>query len=61
MMVEPRHQKPEMLRKAVALLAAGKIQLAPLLSKVIRLKDIMVAFRLVIDHPDQVIKVAITP
>jgi len=61
MMVEPADEKSEMLRKAVALVAAGKIRLKPLLSKVMKLDDIVSAFDLVVHRPDEYIKIAIVP
>ncbi|MBN1343138.1 MAG: zinc-binding dehydrogenase [Phycisphaerae bacterium] len=61
MMAEPRQEKPMWLRKAAGLLAAGKIDLDPLLSRAMPLEEIMDAFRWVIDRPGEVIKVAIVP
>ncbi len=60
-MAEPPEDKPAMLRKAAELLAGGKVRLKPLLSKVMKLDDIMAAFDLVIHRPDEVIKIAIVP
>lgn len=60
-MREPRHEMPAMLRKAVALLASNKVRLKPLLSRVMKLDDIMEAFDLAIHQPDRHIKIAIVP
>lgn len=61
MMREQRHEMPAMLRKAVDLLASGKVRLKPLLSRVMKLDDIMEAFDLLIHHPEDFIKIAIVP
>jgi threonine dehydrogenase-like Zn-dependent dehydrogenase len=61
MMTEPREERPAMLRKAVDLLAAGKVRLKPLLSRVMKLDDIMEAFDLYIHQHDKHIKIAIVP
>lgn len=61
MATEPNEEKPAMLRKAVELLASGKIRLKPLLSKVMKLDDIMEAFDLYMQHNDKYIKIAIVP
>ena len=52
---------PAMLRKAVELVASGKVRLKPLLSRVMKLDDIMEAFDLVMHQPDRHIKIAIVP
>lgn len=60
-MREPRHEMPAMLRKAVELLASGRVRLKPLLSRVMKLDDIMEAFGLVMHQPQNHIKIAIVP
>ena len=60
-MREPRHEMPAMLREAVELLASGKVRLKPLLSRVMKLDDIVEAFDLVMHQPDKHIKIAIVP
>ncbi len=60
-MREQRHEMPAMLAKAVGLLAAGKVQLKPLLSRVMKLDEIMDAFELHLHHPEDIIKIAIVP
>ncbi|MBM4087023.1 MAG: zinc-binding dehydrogenase [Planctomycetes bacterium] len=60
-MREQRHEMPAMLRKAVALLASGRVRLKPLLSRVMKLDDIMAAFDLCIHQPERHIKIAIVP
>ena len=60
-MREPRHEMPTMLRKAVELIASGEVQLKPLLSRVIKLDDIMQGFDLAIHQPDKHIKIAVVP
>lgn len=60
-MREQRHEMPAMLAKAVGLLAAGKVRLKPLLSKVMKLDEIMDAFELYLHHPEDIIKIAIAP
>ena len=61
MLAEPRKEKPIMLRKAADLLAAGKVRLKPLLSRVMKLDDIMEAFDEYIHHHEKYIKIAIVP
>ena len=61
MMREQRHEMPTMLRKAAELLASGKVCLKPLLSRVMKLDDIMEAFDLYIHQNDKHIKIAIVP
>ncbi|MHA1573757.1 MAG: zinc-dependent alcohol dehydrogenase [Alphaproteobacteria bacterium] len=61
MMREQRHEMPAMLRKAAELLASGKVRLKPLLSRVMKLDDIMEAFDLYIHQNDKHIKIAIVP
>ena len=61
MQTEPRKEKPMMLRKAVDLLASGKVRLKPLLSRVMKLDDIMEAFDEYIHHHEKYIKIAIVP
>lgn len=60
-MREQRSEMPAMLRKAVELLASGKVRLKPLLSKVMKLDDIMEAFDLAIHQPEHHIKISIVP
>jgi threonine dehydrogenase-like Zn-dependent dehydrogenase len=60
-MREQRDEMPRMLHKAVDLLASGKVRLKPLLSKVMKLDDIVAAFDLAIHHPQKHIKIAIVP
>jgi len=60
-MREPRREMPAMLRKAVDLLASGKVRLKPLLSRVMKLDDIMQAFDLAIHRPEENIKIVIVP
>ena len=60
-MREPHHEMPAMLRKAVELVALGTVRLKPLLSRVMKLDDIMEAFDLVMHQPDRHIKIAIVP
>ena len=60
-MREQRHEMPAMLRKAVELLVSGKVRLKPLLSRVMKLDDIMQAFDLAIHQPDKHIKITIVP
>ena len=61
MMTEPPGEKPAMLRKAAELLASGKVRLKPLLSKVVKLDDIMEAFDLYMHQHEKHIKIAIVP
>ena len=61
LMREPRHEMPAMLRKAIDLLISGKVRLKPLLSRVMKLDDIMEAFDLVMHQPEKHIKIAIVP
>jgi threonine dehydrogenase-like Zn-dependent dehydrogenase len=61
MLAEPRKEKPIMLRKAADLLASGKVRLKPLLSRVMKLDDIMEAFDEYIHHHEKYIKIAIVP
>ncbi len=61
MMGEPAEEKPAMLRKAIELVASGKVRLEPLLSRVMGLDEIMDAFDKFINHPDRHIKIAIVP
>ncbi len=60
-MREPRHEMPAMLRKAVELVASGTVRLRPLLSRVMKLDEIMEAFDLVMHQPEKHIKIAIVP
>jgi threonine dehydrogenase-like Zn-dependent dehydrogenase len=60
-MREQRHEMPAMLRKAADLLATEKVRLKPLLSKVMKLDDIMEAFDLYMHQHDKHIKVVIVP
>jgi threonine dehydrogenase-like Zn-dependent dehydrogenase len=60
-MREQRHEMPAMLRKAVELLASGKVRLKPLLSRVMKLDDIMQAFDEFIHRHEKYIKIAIVP
>ncbi|MEW6360058.1 MAG: zinc-binding dehydrogenase [Planctomycetota bacterium] len=61
MMREQRAEMPAMLRKAVDLLATEKVRLKPLLSKVMKLDDIMAAFDIAMHQPETHIKIAIVP
>jgi threonine dehydrogenase-like Zn-dependent dehydrogenase len=61
MMAEPPEEKPTMVRKAERLLANGGIRLKPLLSKVMKLDDIMEAFDLYLHRPEVYIKIAMVP
>jgi len=60
-MREQRHEMPAMLHKAADLLATEKVRLKPLLSKVMKLDDIMDAFDLYMHQHDRHIKVVIVP
>lgn len=60
-MREQRGEMPRMLGKAVDLLASGRVRLGPLLSRVMKLDDIMEAFDLVMHQPESHIKIAIVP
>ncbi len=60
-MRETRAEMPAMLREAVRLLVAGEVRLKPLLSRVMKLDDIMEAFDLVIHQPENHIKISIVP
>lgn len=60
-MREQPHEMPALLERAVTLLAEGKVQLKPLLSRVMKLDDIMDAFDLAIHQPDRHIKISIVP
>ena len=60
-MREQRHEMPIMLRKAALLLASGEVRLKPLLSRVMKLDDIMEAFDEYMHHHDKYIKIAIVP
>ena len=60
-MREQRHEMPAMLRKAAELLASGEVRLKPLLSRVMKLDDIMEAFDLAIHQPEKHIKIVIVP
>jgi threonine dehydrogenase-like Zn-dependent dehydrogenase len=60
-MREQRREMPVMLQKAVDLLASDQVRLKPLLSRVMRLDDIMVAFDLVMHQPQRHIKIAMVP
>ena len=60
-MREPRAEMPTMLRKAVDLLATGKVRLKPLLSRVMKLDDIVEALDLAMHEPEKHIKIAIVP
>ena len=60
-MREQRHEMPAMLRKAADLLATDKVRLKPLLSKVMKLDDIMEAFDLYMHQHEKHIKIAIVP
>ena len=60
-MREQRHEMPAMLAKAVDLLATGKVRLKPLLSRVMKLDEIMDAFDLYLHHPEEIVKIAVVP
>lgn len=60
-MRETREEMPAMLREAVELLASEKVRLKPLLSRVMKLDDIMEAFDLAAHQPETHIKIAIVP
>lgn len=61
MMAEPRAERPAMLRKAVKLLAEDKVRLRPLLSRAMKLDDIMEAFDRYIHQHDKHTKIAVVP
>ena len=60
-MRETREEMPAMLRKAADLLASGQVRLKPLLSRVMKLDDIMQAFDLATHQPEKHIKIAVVP
>jgi len=60
-MREQRHEMPAMLRKAAELLATGMVRLKPLLSKVMKLDDIMEAFELYMHEHERHVKVVVVP
>jgi len=60
-MREQRHEMPAMLRQAADLIASGQVALKPLLTKVMKLDDIMEAFDVYIHGLDSQIKIAIVP
>ena len=60
-MREPRDEMPLMLSKAANLLASGQVRLKPLLSRVMKLDDIMEAFDIYMHQHDRHVKIAIVP
>ena len=60
-MRETRPEMPAMLRKSASLLASGQVRLKPLLSRVMKLDNIMEAFDLYMHQHDKHVKIAIVP
>ena len=58
---EQPDETPALLRKTVRLLETGKVKVKPILSHVFSLEEAPKAFDLLENHPERVLKIALTP